>query len=224
MLPAVCPPPPTDRHMLYRSTRGEQPSVPFETALLSAYASDGGLFVPEFIPPFSAEVLLSWTTLSMAEICARVMQPFVDLPLAQLDELTSAAFRTFNGGKIPPLPLRRIDGTWLLETGNGPTLAFKDVGQQVVARLLSLYLSRRGEHANVIVETSGDTGPAAIAAVAKLPGLDIWCLYPEGRTSEVQELQMITVDAPNVHVFQTEGDTDEQAEALKLSACIRRTC
>jgi threonine synthase len=186
--------------MLYRSTRGGQQGVPFETALLSAYASDGGLFVPHSLPFFTVETLQAWSSLTMAQVCARVMERFVDLPLAQLDEIAASAFASFNGGAEPPLPLLRVDGTFVLETGNGPTFAFKDVGQQVVARLLSVYLKRRGAHANVIVETSGDTGPAAIAGVAGLPGLDIWCLYPHGRVTAVQELQMITVDAPNVHV------------------------
>jgi threonine synthase len=67
-----------------------------------------------------------------------------------------------------------------------------------------VYLGRRGEHANVIVETSGDTGPAAIAGVTGCANVDIFVLYPHGRITPVQELQMITVDAPNVHVYRTE--------------------
>jgi threonine synthase len=204
--------------MLYCSTRGGERGVPFSRALLTAYASDGGLFVPESIPQVPLSTLASWASLTLSEVCARVMEYYVDLPLRQLEDLTASAFKTFNGGAEPPLPLRSVDGKLLLDTGLGPTLAFKDVGQQVVARLLSVYLAREGGHANVIVETSGDTGPAAIAGVAGLASVDIFCLYPSGRVSAVQELQMVTLGFghDNVHVFRTEGDTDEQAEALKL--------
>lgn len=202
--------------MLYKSTRGGEHSVPFEKALLSAYASDGGLYVPEEIPRLTFEELQSWAPLSTAQVCARVMAKFTDLALADLDAIASEAFKSFNDGMEPPLPLTKVGDAYHLDTGLGPTLAFKDIGQQVVARLLSLYLGRRGEHANIIVETSGDTGPAAIAGVADVPGCDIFVLYPHGRVSAVQELQMLTWgDTPNVHVFRTEGDTDEQAEALK---------
>ena len=203
--------------MLYCSTRGGESGVSFERALLSAYASDGGLFVPESIPKISVAELRSWASLTMSQVCARVMTYFTDLELAELEVITARAFKTFNGGKEPPLPCQQVGAQWHLDTGLGPTLAFKDIGQQVVAQLLNIYLGRKGLHANVCVETSGDTGPAAIAGVAGCEHVDIFVLYPHGRVSDVQELQMITWGGvPNVHVFRTEGDTDEQAEALKL--------
>ena len=74
---------------------------------------------------------------------------------------------------------------------------------------------KRKQRATILVETSGDTGPAAVAAVKSLESVDIFCLYPKGRVSPVQELQLTTVDSPNVRVFRTHGDTDEQAEVLK---------
>ena len=203
--------------MLYRSTRGGESGVPFEKALLSAYAADGGLFVPESIPQIPLATLRSWSALSMSQVCARVMEHFTDLSLPELESITATAFATFNGGEEPPLPCTPVGGQHYLDTGLGPTLAFKDVGQQVVAQLLNIYLGRKGLHANICVETSGDTGPAAIAGVAGCEHVDIFVLYPHGRVSDVQELQMVTWgDTPNVHVFRTEGDTDEQAEALKL--------
>ena len=202
--------------MLYRSTRGGEAGVPFEKALLSAYASDGGLYVPESMPHLETDQLRGWAKKTTAEVCAEVMARFTDLQLDELEAITTSAFASFNNGVEPPLPLQKVGEAYHLDTGLGPTLAFKDIGQQVVARLLSKYLAQRGEHANIIVETSGDTGPAAIAGVAGLPGCDIFVLYPQGRVSAVQELQMLTWGhAPNVHVFRTEGDTDEQAEALK---------
>ena len=90
----------------------------------------------------------------------------------------------------------RVGDRFFLETGAGPTLAFKDIGQQVVAQLLNHVLGSRGERATIIV----DTGPAAIEAVRGCSAVRIFCLYPMGRVSHVQELQMSTVDSPNVHV------------------------
>jgi threonine synthase len=203
--------------MLYQSTRGGQSGVPFEQVLLSAYASDGGLFVPESLPLLSRDELCAWAGLDIGRVCARIMALFTDLSLAECEEIAVAAFATFNpdgaAAGAPALPLARVGDLFLLDASLGPTLSFKDVGQQVVGRLLDKYLGRSGRHVNIVVETSGDTGPAAIAAVAECEHVSVFCLYPRGRTSEVQELQMITVDAPNVTVFRTEGDTDEQVRA-----------
>ena len=84
---------------------------------------------------------------------------------------------------------------WLLELFHGPTLAFKDVALQLVGRLFDHVLGQRGEHVTIIGATSGDTGSAAIDAVAGRDNVDIVVLYPEGRVSEVQRRQMTTVDA-----------------------------
>jgi threonine synthase len=82
-------------------------------------------------------------------------------------------------------------------------------------KLINHVLGKRGQVANIIIETSGDTGPAAIAGVKGHNNVEIFCLYPFGRVSEVQELQMIAIQDANVHVFRTEGNTDEQASVLK---------
>ena len=212
--------------MLYCSTRGGQTGVTFDKVLLCAYASDGGLFVPETMPRLSRAELRSWAGLDVGRVCARVMALFTDLRLAECEEIAAAAFATFNpdgGAAADALPLRRVGGRWLLDASLGPTLAFKDVGQQVIGRLLNHYLGRRGAHANVVVETSGDTGPAAIAGVAGCDHVSIYVLYPRGRVSEVQELQMVTSDAPNVTVFRSEGDTDEQVRA-RVNRTLRPLC
>ena len=202
--------------MLYKSTRGAEHGVSFQDALLSAYASDGGLYVPEHLPNFTLAQLRAWAPLPYPAVCARVLSLFSGLQLKLCESMAVRAFAGWNGGGTnPPLPLKRVAGRLLLETGEGPTFAFKDIGQQVVAQLLNHFLGAQGRHANVLVETSGDTGPAAVQGVRGCEHVDIFCLYPVGRVSPVQELQLITVDAPNVHVYRTEGDTDEQATMLK---------
>ena len=203
--------------VLYQSTRGGVKGLTFEQVLLSAYAPDGGLYVPQIETMPTLASLGPWdANMTVAQVTARVIAPFTGIPPVDCERFCAAAFRTFNEGKEPSLPLVRVGGRILLETGNGPTLAFKDIGQQVVAQLLNHVLGKRGERATILVETSGDTGPAAIEGVRQCENVEIFCLYPEGRVSAVQELQMITVDSPNVHVYRTEGDTDEQAEALKV--------
>jgi len=206
--------------MKYCSTRGSASDAgrTFEDILLSAYASDGGLYVPEHVPQVKMQELRTFAQekATLPRITAWIMEMYTGLPLDTCQTMASAAFSTFNEGKHPSLPLLHVDNKYFLETGNGPTLAFKDIGQQVVAQLLNYYLGKQNRRANVVVETSGDTGPAAVAAVSGLNNLNIFCLYPYGRVSPVQELQLTTVDSPNVFVFRTEGNTDEQAEALKM--------
>ena len=106
----------------------------------------------------------------------------------------------------------------VLECFHGPTLSFKDVGLQMLAQVLDFLLGRRGAVANVVVETSGDTGPAAIAGVDGLDNVHLFCLFPRGRCSPVQELQMTTAAArglANVTVYETHGNTDDQAALLQ---------
>ena len=118
--------------MRYQSTRGAQPGTPFEKVLLSAYATDGGLFVPEELPHFSASQLSEWAGFPLSKVCAQVVHRFTELPLKECEPLCARAFASFNDGREPSLPLRRVGRHGLyLETGAGPTLAFKDIGQQV---------------------------------------------------------------------------------------------
>lgn len=196
--------------MRYKSTRGGVSGQTFESVLFSTYATDGGLYVPEYIPQLSMEKLLSLKDASFQTVCAEIMHLFTDIEVSILKYMTDNAFREFNGGRDPPLPITRVQGLLFLDTSLGPTLAFKDIGQQIVGQLLTYYLSRSGKKANIVVDTSGDTGPAAIAAASKCDSTNIFCLYPKGRVSSIQELQMITVLQSNVHVYQTEGNNDDQ--------------
>jgi threonine synthase len=150
--------------MRYQSTRGNGGSKTFEEVLISTYASDGGMWVPEKLPEISSETLLSWTSLSFPEICAQIMHSFTDLDLLVLHQITAEALSTFNDG-MKPLPMTQFNDLILLDCSLGPTFAFKDVGLQVVARLLNHVLGKQNKRANVVIDTSGDTGPAAIAYV-----------------------------------------------------------
>lgn len=213
--------------MKYTSTRGDENNLLFENVLFGTYSKEGGLYVPDKLPKITKEMLLKWKNYNFSEICAEILFLFTEIPIEKLKEMTLLAYNQFNGGN-QSLPMTRIeDNLCFLDASYGPTLAFKDIGQQIVAQLLNYYLSLQGTTAKIIVETSGififviiiiikhyyvneyfigDTGPAAIAGVKVCPNLHITVLYPSGRVSNVQELQMITTIADNVQVYRTEGN------------------
>lgn len=117
--------------VLYKSTRGQVRGLSYEQVLLATYAPDGGLFVPECLPMLSFDQLLEWKDFTMAEICAEIIHLFTEIPLDDLCGMTRAAFSKFNEGNEPSLPLQAYGSLLLLDTSLGPTLSFKDIGQQV---------------------------------------------------------------------------------------------
>ena len=159
--------------MKYQSTRGNGGSKTFEEVLISTYASDGGMWVPEKLPEISPETFLTWKSLSFPDVCAHIMHLFTDLDMTLLQHITTEALSTFNDG-MTPLPMTRYNDLILLDCSLGPTFAFKDVGLQIVARLLNHVLGKQNKRANVVIDTSGDTGPAAIAYVTFLPCISLF--------------------------------------------------
>jgi len=172
--------------------------------------------VPEEIPVLDAATLRSWKTLSFPEVCANVLSYFIDeteIPHVVLHQMAQTAYSTFTVPEV--LPLRKVGDAVILETFWGPTAAFKDIGMRMLAQFLNYFLSRQNAVANVLVETSGDTGPAAVASVQGLKNINVFCMYPYGKVSRVQELQLTTMDEPNVVVFRTHGTSDDQCQLLK---------
>ena len=201
--------------MRYVSTRGAAPALEFETATLAGLAPDGGLYVPEAWPAFSREEIAGLAGLSYAETAARVLAPFVGDALSpqELGKLCTRAYGRFAHEAVTPLV--QLDGRhWLLELFHGPTLAFKDVALQLLGLLFERFLSARDAHLTVIGATSGDTGSAAIDALAGRAKVDLFMLHPQGRVSEVQRRQMTTVLAPNIHNLALAGASFDDAQAL----------
>jgi threonine synthase len=207
------------------STRGEAPALPFEGALLAALARDGGLFMPESWPQLSSAEIGDLAGLDYADAAYRVMRPYLegDPCLADLEPVLEEAYDSFHHPAVAPL--RQIaPNTFILELFHGPTLAFKDLAMQVVARLMNRALLRRGAHATVIGATSGDTGAAAIEAFRGLEAIDVFILHPKGRVSDVQRRQMTTATEPNVHNIAVEGTFDDcqsLVKALFADAALR---
>ncbi|MCW3838217.1 threonine synthase [Sphingomonas canadensis] len=202
--------------MRYQSTRGQAPLLGFRDVTLAGLASDGGLYVPEAWPQFSADDIAAMADLSYVETAVRVMLPFVgeDLSEAELRELCAQAYGRFAHAAVTPLT--QLDHrNWLLELFHGPTLAFKDVALQLLGLLFEKFLTGSTTPLTIVGATSGDTGSAAIDAVAGRHGVDIFMLHPKGRVSEVQRRQMTTVLAPNVHNIAIEGSFDDAQAMVK---------
>jgi threonine synthase len=200
--------------MQYVSTRGSAPALDFEGATLAGLASDGGLYLPERWPSFTADEFSAMRGLSYVETAVRVILPFVGDALSEdeLRDLCTQAYGRFDHAAVTPL--KQLNHRhWLLELFHGPTLAFKDVALQLLGLLFEKFLSRRDTHLTIVGATSGDTGSAAIDAVAGRAKIDIFMLHPAGRVSDVQRRQMTTVLAPNVFNIAVEGSFDD-AQAL----------
>ena len=202
--------------MKYISTRGNAPSLDFEGVTLAGLASDGGLYVPEHWPRFSAADIAAMRGLSYVELAVKVMTPFVagSLSEGELRDLCQAAYGRFSHAAVTPLV--QLDAQhWLLELFHGPTLAFKDVALQLLGELFQKFLSNNQKAITIVGATSGDTGSAAIDGVAGRERIEIFMLHPHERISDVQRRQMTTVLAPNVHNIAIEGSFDDAQAMVK---------
>lgn len=202
--------------MKYISTRGNAPTLDFEGVTLAGLAGDGGLYLPSEWPRYSDDEIEAMAGLPYAELATRVMMPFVggSLTQAELRSLCEQAYGRFAHGAVTPL-VQLDQRQWLLELFHGPTLAFKDVALQLLGLLFETFLERRGSKLTIVGATSGDTGSAAIDAVAGREGAEIFMLHPKGRVSEVQRRQMTTVRAPNVHNIAIDGSFDDAQAMVK---------
>ncbi|MXP08716.1 threonine synthase [Pseudoblastomonas halimionae] len=200
--------------MRYVSTRGGPATSSARDAILSGTAPDGGLWMPEAIPQLPAERIAELAELPYPDLAALILSPFIGDAIddQRLLDLCIEAYAGFDDPEVAPLvPL--AGRHWLLELFRGPTLAFKDFALQVLGRVLAELV---GERPLVLVgATSGDTGSAAIAAVAGRPNIALVMLHPEGRVSEVQRRQMTTVDAPNIVNLAVRGSFDDCQRLVK---------
>ncbi len=202
--------------MKYVSTRGEAPIIGFSDALLAGLARDGGLYVPESWPQFSAAEIRSMRGLAYPDLAVRLLTPFLGDEISQetFTRLAREAYATFRHDAVCPL-VQLGPNTFVLELFHGPTLAFKDVAMQLLARLMDHVLTERGQRATIAGATSGDTGGAAIEAFAGRDRTDIFILFPHGKVSPVQQRQMTTPTDGNVHAIAVEGNFDDCQALVK---------
>lgn len=202
--------------MRYISTRGQAPPLDFSDVLLAGLAGDGGLYLPQSWPHFTTAELRALAGLAYPQLAARIMAPFVGRALSfeRLSALCDAAWRGF--GHPAVCPLRQADTRiFLLDLTRGPTLAFKDMAMQLLARLFDHVLAERDTSITIIGATSGDTGAAAVAAIGGRRRARIVMLHPQGRVSAVQRRQMTTQLAPNVTNLAVAGTFDDCQDLVK---------
>jgi len=198
------------------STRGRAPTLDFSGAVLAGLARDGGLYVPESWPTFTADEIAALAGRPYAEVAFAVIAPFVGdaIPAEKLKAMIDEAYAGFHHPAVTPL-VQIAPDHFLLELFHGATIAFKDVAMQLLARLMDHVLAEKGERATIVGATSGDTGSAAIEAFRGRENTDIFILFPEGRVSEVQRRQMTTVADTNVHAIAVEGTFDDCQALVK---------
>ena len=199
--------------MKYVSTRGGVSPVRFKDAVMMGLASDGGLMVPEAVPDVSAK-LQNWSHLTYPELAFEVIRVFSDdINEDVLKRMTEESYAGF--GHADVAPLRGVGSLHVLELFHGPTLAFKDFALQFLGELFSHILLERGQTLNILGATSGDTGSAAIHAMRGRPGIRVLIMFPDGRTSPLQELQMTTVLDDNIFNLAVDGSFDDCQQLLK---------
>ncbi|CAN5471869.1 threonine synthase [soil metagenome] len=196
--------------MQYFSTNKQSPIVDFKTATIQGQAPDKGLYYPENIPQWDEEFLDALKEISKPYLSFKVMKPYVGgcIPDEQLFDILE---ETINF----PFPLVNVqDGIYSLELFHGPTLAFKDVGARFMSRCLGYFNAGNTKKVTVLVATSGDTGGAVANGFQGVEGVEVIILYPSGKVSPVQELQLTTCGG-NITALEVNGTFDDCQAMVK---------
>lgn len=205
--------------MQFIETRGNDgqkaQKVNFSEAILSPSASYGGIYVPEFLPVFDTEFLSLHIDSHYKTLALAVLQGFeIDIDEATLSEALSR-YDAFDDPSNP-VPLVKIEeDCFVAELYHGPTRAFKDMALQPFGYVLAKEAQKRNENYLIMAATSGDTGPATLETFKNQDNIKVACLYPDGGTSDVQRLQMVTEEAKNLKVIGVHGNFDDTQNTLK---------
>ena len=205
--------------MKFIETRGNDgqrpPYVSFSEAILNPMCSFGGIYAPESLPSLGLDFLSRHLDGDYKQLARSVLELYhIDIDPMLIDE----AMATYDGFDDPgnPVPVVKVlDGLHVSELYHGPTRSFKDMALQPFGVILSSLAQQREEHYLIMAATSGDTGPAALDTFRNRGNIKVACLYPDGGTSDVQRLQMVTEDADNLRVIGIHGDFDDAQAALK---------
>jgi threonine synthase len=202
--------------MRYVSTRGQAPAVGFVDAVLGGLAPDGGLYTPEAWPAFTRDEIASFAGQPYAAVAAKVLGKFAgeEIAAADLETMCAEAYAGFSHAAVVPL-VQISPGAFIAELFHGPSLAFKDVAMQLLARLYDHLLAGQGRRQTILCATSGDTGGAAVEAFRGSKTTRVVAMFPEGRISEVQRRFMTTTGEPNIACVAVKGSFDDCQAILK---------
>ncbi len=202
--------------ILYRSTRGDARQVKASEAILQGLAADGGLFVPERLPAFD-KTLEEFAGMTYQETAYEVMKLLLtDFTEEELKACIANAYDDkFDTGEIAPL--KEADGAYFLELFHGKTIAFKDMALSILPHLMVTAAKKNHVKNEIVIltATSGDTGKAALAGFADVPGTRILVFYPKDGVSRIQEKQMVTQKGQNVRVVGIHGNFDDAQSGVK---------
>ncbi len=196
--------------MVYYSLNKPAARVTFKEATIRGQAPDKGLYFPASIPTLPAEFFRDIDRLSKQEIAFQVIRPYVSdsLPEQELHRIVAETI-DFDFPLVPIAP-----DTWSLELYHGPTLAFKDVGARFMSRCLGYFTQENPKPVTVLVATSGDTGGAVASGFFDVPGVNVVILYPSGKVSSVQEMQLATY-GKNITALEIDGSFDDCQRMVK---------
>ena len=204
-------------NLSYQSTRGKESGLSASQAILKGLADDGGLFMPTFIPKLDVS-MEELAEMSYQETAYQVMKLFLnDFTEEELRYCIECAYdKKFDTEEIAPLV--KADGAYYLELFHGSTIAFKDMALSILPYLMTTSAKKNhvGNEIVILTATSGDTGKAAMAGFADVPGTRIIVFYPKGGVSRVQELQMVTQKGDNTSVVAIHGNFDDAQTGVKM--------
>jgi threonine synthase len=193
--------------MKFYSTNNRNHSLGFGAAVEKGLAADNGLYFPETIPILSSDFINDLHTFSKDEIGVEVMRHFTSEDIS-IEELKRIVRETLDFD----FPLKEVSkDVFSLELFHGPTMAFKDVGARFMSRSLQAIAKRDSV---VLVATSGDTGSAVANGFYKIPGIKVVLLYPSGKISQIQEMQLTTL-GENITALQVDGVFDDCQALVK---------
>ncbi len=199
-----------------RGNDGQRPThINFSEAILSPISSFGGIYSPESLPDLGQGFLQDHLDKDYKSLARNVLAAF-EIDIEQ--DVIEKALNLYDAFDDPknPVPVNKVyDDLYVSELYHGPTRAFKDMALQPFGMVLSAIAQKRNENYLILAATSGDTGPAALETFKNRDNVQVACLYPDGGTSDVQRLQMVTEDATNLKVIGIHGDFDDAQSALK---------
>ncbi len=202
--------------ILYKSTRSDNVTITASQAILKGLASDGGLFVPTQLPKLNVS-LEELSKMSYKETAYAVMKEFLtDFTEEELKSCIDKAYDSkFDTEEIAPLV--KVEGAYYLELFHGATIAFKDMALSILPHLLTTSAKKNNVKNEIVIltATSGDTGKAALAGFADVPGTRIVVFYPKGGVSPIQEKQMVTQKGDNTFVVGIKGNFDQAQSGVK---------